>query len=1559
MAHGTSSQSPDTILRDLDRLTAAWAQTDEGLGGRAALAGFEYQINKALLASIRARVAGGGLVVMEALSDVLSQDNGIVVAQLKLTLSSSAMLKGLKELWAIECLARKETPNLRTRMRYEIHAAQRVLKDDARTLAGFTPVGVDAAELAEFKSRVSVVMSASPRLEAARLLVEQFREPQPFALLDGYAGKLLRASTPELLKTTSDEFDVELKARQAQLHQKETLFGLWGAEDCSPAQIHREEDLQRAVRTGQRLRRSDLREGRLADRRLYDGLHRTAEEWLSEQEWSPDKIPAFWIEGRSGAGKSAALLHLLARLHAEDPQRVILWLGPDAEKLEEALGWARSLIQEGRQVIIGLDDPMAPERHSRFQQAAGRGSDLWETLRLASGGPNAPPLLPPVVICCGPTEQKELAEDQCAADLDLKAWLLPHETEEDLRELATWYRARTGREAPDLSGEVLLVQRFFEWNVGSLHEWAVRFRDRLRALPAGEMVFDLVARILAFGRLYAEYPAEVLRAATDDDVDLERSFEQLAETEKHLSFRPDEDGSESVRLTHPHLADAIYREWFSRNSHRADRRRHLRDGLRAWIARTDADPSVRFAALWAIARLGRERDQHGRRLADELRRRVALIAAELKEVLPEIYKEIDAASRPLADLPVWVALDFDYKLRLDPSPLRMLGEAVSDASAPARGLRLACHILLAHGDAGARVLVKGALDRLADWRDVDGPWHDWPPVAVDFMKRGGAVDLAPTLERLTHEVPTWSGLGSPMLTLVRVAPAALAGRVGGAWLSVASPANLLWPWVLRSLLERNGASPEILALALNFLRTHPSHPLWGATLSDQLGADGADKAELVRLGLGRLGLEPHPTVSSVPPLSIGFGKVWAGLFDSVDGPERTRLRDLALSWLDTANAHDQSWSYVFVPLWKSQCLSKAESHRLYALVQSWFAEAPEHHGWSFVFHAVLEVDCSLTFDMVAIGATWLKVAAPHHAGQVYVIPTLLKACPTQSTTRHQILQAAERWLQLNPDHPGWSVIWQTLAHGDSGQIARAIALGRDWLSKARPSHGSWRSVFQGLFRLMPKGSEGRADLADRGAKWLVLDSDDIGWHKVLEDVVSELPPGQAGSLWAIALARLESKPDHPRWSYLYVLVDAHFPTGPQHDRLKRLGFAWINYHLTDPSWPRVWRALAEAARVPADVDLLFTCASQWLSTSELSNPAWFYFWVGWNDELRRHGRASELPHAGVLGSQWLGQAPLEHKSWYPMWLRLKGGHSELLESPALMAAQRSWLVSFKTESHSWGHVLSVHLRRDAKLREDPDIAAAALEWLRRAPLNVRYWPTVWHFALEQATNLAPLCDLADDWLRTSTSDKAWHFIWACRVRVARLHEQDMSPLIAEAEAYLSGDRPVEPWIKVWTQYRQVTKRAAVPPQVLVGQVHWLAANPNHPKVKEVLGATRHFGAQPSLAPRSLLEQGIRTAKVTSLCWTFLWDGILQTRSADAPLPSEVGDSAQAWLVSNQFHRGWAWVWCALWEHQPAARHQLMTIGHDRLKMPPSDFPGRGKLSRLLFAGRPRRPRDRR
>jgi hypothetical protein len=203
------------------------------------------------------------------------------------------------------------------------------------------------------------------------------------------------------------------------------------------------------VLTGQQPDLRKLRGGYFADRRLYDELAREALEWISAEQ-QPGRealgIPVLWIAGRSGSGKSVALLHLLSRLN-EEGVGPILWLGQGVELLPDAVRRLPGLAAPGEQIILAMDDPYAP----RTQQDGEHWRSALRTLQLR------PEARPPLIICCGLTDQARGLNEDFGADVGLHITKIPNRLD-DLTELRAWYSRRTGAPPPEIgNGDVLLV----------------------------------------------------------------------------------------------------------------------------------------------------------------------------------------------------------------------------------------------------------------------------------------------------------------------------------------------------------------------------------------------------------------------------------------------------------------------------------------------------------------------------------------------------------------------------------------------------------------------------------------------------------------------------------------------------------------------------------------------------------------------------------------------------------------------------------------------------------------------------------------------------------------------------------------------------------------------------------------------------------------------------------------------------------------------------------------------------------------------------------------------
>ena len=731
----------------LERLMEAW-RDEEGRragGGAAALSGFHYQFLVTLCCAVKGWLElekgtrAKPEIFAELLSDVLTirADGTIIVAQVKLRQSSQAVRAALDEFWAIVELARRVVPELVPELTFQIVSRERELANVEAAVNRWCPTAAPAASdavVADFRRRITTLVAADPEAETVALLVNGLGAERPLDLIRSWLGRLLGgAGSTETLRAVANDIWQDLHTLEAATdHSRLGWAYAWTASDQAPAQVEHGDFL-----TGQLPSPRDLRTGRFAPRAaVIEPLVARASEWLQSHPAERDtrlRLPVFWIGGRSGCGKSIALLHVLSRLHA-DGHSPILWLGSNFQKLADAVAFGGHLRRPGQTTILALDDPYAPA-------AQHDAASIWQnaTAQLLALRQRDDPSELPVLVTCGPTEQAERLQDDFPDELSLTIYTLPRESAADLDGLREWYRLRTGKDPPPVGDDnVLLVQLFFEWRVGmTLPEFAKRFRARIQA--ADETLIEWFARILALNRLYVGYLGQASALPPDAQATVERLRRENHLVENLDDFRP------GLWLAHPHLSDAIYSAWFPPGRFAPHRRAHLRTALLDALTH-GGDPSRKTAPLWAVIRSLpslRSDATISERLADY----------DVPGLLQEVYDGTVRACEnrlPVSLLPPWIATQALLPDRtLTPSPIEQGLSALRPESIGEKGLRLTCHILLSHLDSlpfpdqRARVM-----DRILALLEASLEWREWPHVARHMGER------APS-NRLWSAVAEW------------------------------------------------------------------------------------------------------------------------------------------------------------------------------------------------------------------------------------------------------------------------------------------------------------------------------------------------------------------------------------------------------------------------------------------------------------------------------------------------------------------------------------------------------------------------------------------------------------------------------------------------------------------------------------------------------------------------------------------------------------------------------------------------------------------------------------
>jgi hypothetical protein len=851
-------------LADLHRLEEAWSAKfpRQAGGGEAAIAGFHYQFLQVLLETARAWIElpadqrSNPTVLSERLSDIANATGPhVVVTQVKYTQSSGMVTSALGDLWRIYQVASSEMPDLLERLRFRILSARASLVDVDATIRRWRPqdIGAEDPQLVDFRARVEHALHSDPENDLLALLANELRAQSPLAIVHAWLGRLLEAARePDGYERAAREIWNTLhELDQARGRQPATGIHVWTTRDRPPGSVRPGSFL-----TGEQPLVKHLREGFFAPRPdLFEPLADRVTAWLSSNPAATDKgarLPFYWLAGRSGAGKSVALLHVLALLH-ERGHGPILWLGNRVANLPAAIRYVHEVRRKDHPVVIAIDDPYAPA--TQGDMASVRQEALAELQESRESG-DASSL--PLIVCCGPTEQAERLRDEWSSDALVTIDPLGKESTPDLTALRAWYRARAGQDAPDIGDEnVLLVQLFFQWRAGiSMGEFANRFRRRIQAADPTGGVERALARMLALNRLYVGYCTGAFNQALSPE---QRDVVARLRHEEHLA-----EDVVSVRsglwLAHPHLADAIYEAWHPAGSSKNVRKDHLRAGILDAL-RSGASLAEETAPLWGLSGAFGQ-DAGARELAQRVRQ------TDIGELLEETYGHLGGARMPQGHLPVWIQLRVRVPgLALKPDPVAEAIDRLRSDNVPGAGLRYTCHKLLEHYhtfDSEIRTRVVDALvSMLGDALD----WQDWPHVATHACR-------ATADGRLPGLIAKW-----------------LASHEG----------SRLAPRILWSGLRCAPTSPELLQAGRQFLATVSiEHGAWGVVWEALWRGHEGDA------WLNRLARE---WLAKVPVEQGSWKFVWEALWERQEGDVGLDL--LARDWLAKAPPAHGSWTFVW------------------------------------------------------------------------------------------------------------------------------------------------------------------------------------------------------------------------------------------------------------------------------------------------------------------------------------------------------------------------------------------------------------------------------------------------------------------------------------------------------------------------------------------------------------------------------------------------------------------------------------------------------------------------
>lgn len=972
-------------MSDLERLTEHWRKRfpKRAKGGEAALLGFRFQIIIALRETVRAFLEGRVAepsVFAEKVSDICqsTQEDEIVFTQVKRI--GRTVTSALEELWSIFALASEKMPTLVPKLRYRVLCSRWTLGDIKGATDRWQPLeSADPKLIAYFKSQVSWTADPNPFDELLAIVANGLDADKPLLTVLSWIGRL---SDPE---SGSRQVWSDLCAlRNKQQCTGRSRLHIWSSKDRSPEAVQRG-----PVLTNEKPKIVHLRLGYFAHRPFYRALAENAIQWISSNPQENDqalRVPILWLAGRSGCGKSVSLLHVLSHLH-EEGLGPILWLGSGVDLLPEAIRRASWIAGPSDQVIIAVDDPYAPRTQGDVEPWRKAVAELNQLQN--RGTPHAP-----VLICCGPTEQKLQLEEDFSDDVRVYTLNVPHDLR-DRSALERWFELRTGSPPPDVGvGDVLPVQLFFEWETGqSLSSLAFSFRKRLVEMDPAGVVRDVVYAVAAVNRLYTGYPPSALKSRFSPEQ--HDAFRNLLE-EHHFSIDEDRE-RHGLWLRHPHLANALFEAWFpsARASHQ--RQAVVKKAILDQLSYGET-PQDQTATLWALAKLMRMNEPFRRRLE----------ADNPGALLPDIYsawcREHD---KPLgfSHLPAWISALFAVpNLRLDPDPVTEALSRLLPKNKDEKGFRLTCHLLLAHQRQFTLSQQEELTQKLVRILAEAPGWREWPFIATDAVWRVDSHDLCRLLEdwladneQQASSVLSWLllrwNLGPNLQWLFAVTVQWLREHINN---PTASP-------VLSAALRRRDLGQiktSIATLTLDWLQHCLFSPQAERVLRRLLGLPTSDVVvnRVVRLALDYLGqtnIQPATSFLLGPILrsrvvhklgkplakeAIRLGLTWLEQYsDEPSAPyvadQLLRLPSLAdTEWSKVASASlrrlrdgpaDRDADFTLLSIARRRSLlSESDTEVLFSLVRTWLERARD------------EVTKSLSRKNFGAAAKWLGPALP-------------------------------------------------------------------------------------------------------------------------------------------------------------------------------------------------------------------------------------------------------------------------------------------------------------------------------------------------------------------------------------------------------------------------------------------------------------------------------------------------------------------------------------------------------------------------------------------------------
>lgn len=1173
-------------MKALGPIIEAWQERHKrkAEGGLNAMRGFRYQylvaLNKAVESWLKTPDSTS-LFAVEALSDTLlgSSNSRIEISQAKRTGTKKALREALEELWEIHLLSKDVCPEVAAKMVYKVHVSRMKIVDQSPVIDGFTPKGASSDELIIFRSRIEIENTGDPLDELLDKLATKLRMSDPLGFVDQWVGLLVNGSESALT-----DYSQRLWNELRKLSSVETVppwCHIWGIEDTIPNEVKPGD-----VLTGQSPRPTHLRQGHFAVRsQAYTHLYKSFEDWIEEIDAacnSRNKIPIFWISGSSGSGKSIALLHLLAQFHSEG-HFPVLWLGNNIGRLPDLIPIAFRLSGTGSPVIA-IDDPYSP---TQITDAKNIWNDVGAQLQeLRDQGRNA------FLVCAGPTEQSDFLERDFPDYFQVrKHSLCLYDTPEAVEELKTFFTARTGvQPASKCEEDILLVQRMFQWRIGSsLKEFARRFQKRAQELGLDEWL----GTVLSSNRLYVGFPKESL-----DDLSA-HSRDSLLRllNDHHLSV---DDGRQGVWITHPHLGNELFEVWYPNSAP------HTRTALTLGACKASLKyaiaPADRTALLWAIERALSDKGD------EDIRNRIH--GLDLETIIRGAWDFVNSnlTQIPTSLLPVWIGFEcrFPRSFR-NFSAIECALTHLHSAQSEEVGLRLTAHRLLWHLSEMPSAQVEkvySAVDALLN-RSLD--WREWLPITIDLaQRRQSDFDVDRLCSWLEVNLDKQDA-GEVASIAIKIAsdPAIVRARIDAA----VAKAGSSMARAVEILFDSSHGEP-ISKGALSWLENNYWKRNAAFGLAGALRWNASFSENYARSWLDKWGWAPEANIVYRPwfdyvgttPDAIRLAKLWV----SPDRIQSDRIFEMLLRVCPTPEvkrnavewAHNhlgcRGWPFLWTTLWNTS----PGDPELVQLGKDSLHIIPEDLGaWTHIWEALWNKGEG-DIELENFGFEWLQGASPNHEHWAFVWTALWE----RKHGEPKLENFGREWLhKAPPQHGSWKYVWEELWKRNKRDV-ELFDIAKEWLRSTTLEHGSWKFVWEELWKVQV----GSAELISAGKNWLVNVPPEHGSWYYLWVILWEYSRKNDPALREIGKEWLKAAPlTHGSWTHTWEKLWYHSIGEPD---LVKLGMLWLtNVSLSEPSWTYVWKALWNARQ---NQDRLAPMGRDWLQNTTEKHP--------WKMQMEKH-----------------------------------------------------------------------------------------------------------------------------------------------------------------------------------------------------------------------------------------------------------------------------------------------------------------------------------------------------